>query len=158
MKYLSKNKLYYLASPYSHVNEKNTLWNKLKAKITRYRRFKAVTDAAVHLIKQGYTCIEPIAMCHYKSVKYDLPTGYSFWQKRDRWFIRKCEGIVVLTLKGWKESEGVSDEVKFARAKGLDVIYLDPNSYTTMAENKRKSRKVKLSIIGGKDAVHKTDR
>lgn len=131
IKNLSKNKMYYLASPYSYLGN-----NRLIGWMVRWWRFRKVSDAAVYLIKNGYTCIEPIATCHYKSSRYDLPTGYQYWQRRDRWFIRKCEGIIVLTLNGWIDSEGVQDEIQYARSRGLDVIYLDPKTYVTTKEIK----------------------
>ena len=78
-------------------------------------------------------------------------SGYQFWQKRDRWFIRKCDGIVVLTLDGWVESEGVTDEIKYARSRGLDVVYLSPRAYSTTKETTKRKKKGKVSLIGGKN-------
>lgn len=110
-----KNKLYYLASPYSHKN-----------KFIETMRYEAVVYAATKLIQQGYTVLEPIAMCHEKGARYELPSGYEFWKKRDRGFIEKCDGLIVLTLSGWTNSIGVCDEIKHAVSLGLDVHYIDP--------------------------------
>lgn len=145
IKHLSKNKMYYLASPYSHITTKTGWLASIVGYFVRHRRFKAVSDAAVYLIKSGYTCLEPIAMCHYKSLRYELPTGYQYWQKRDRWFIRKCDGIVVLTLDGWMESEGVQDELQYARNRGLDIVYLNPNTYITTVEKRRRKKSCRTS-------------
>lgn len=111
----SKNKMYYLASPYTHKN-----------KFVETLRYEAVVYAATKLIHKGYTVVEPIASCHEKGVRYDLPGGYAFWQKRDRWFIDKCDGILVLTLPGWNESVGVSDEIEYAAQLGLEIHYINP--------------------------------
>ena len=110
-----KRKLYYLASPYSHSN-----------KFVEVLRYEAVVYAAKQLIEKGYTVLEPIAMCSEKSKRYDLSGGYSFWKKRDRWFISKCDGLIVLKLPGWDTSEGVTDEIQYANKLGLDVHYLEP--------------------------------
>lgn len=134
MKTLSKNKMYYLASPYSYMSKKYGFIDTLIGYVVRSYRFRKVSDAAVHLIKHGYTCLEPIATCHYKSLRYDLPTGYTFWQKRDRWFIRKCDGIIVLTLPGWQESAGVTDEINYSRSRGIDVIYMNPKDFSLKLE------------------------
>lgn len=147
--------MYYLASPYSYLSKKSGIIDMLIGMWVRRRRYKAVSDAAIYLIKQGYTCIEPIAMCHHKR---DLPTGYQFWKRRDRWFIRKCDGIVVLMLDGWKESEGVQDELNYARKLGKDVWFMQPNAYTLHQEqvkpkkarkNWKKNIKIIKSVVNG---------
>lgn len=147
MKALSKNKLYYLASPYSYISPKNTLFHRLKSMYIRHKRFKQVTEAAVKLIQAGYTCLEPIAMCHYKSLRYTLPSGYKFWKTRDRWFIRKCDGIIILTLSGWKESEGVQDELNYARSLGKDVVFMNYGTWSTMKETRKRVKKTKLTTV-----------
>lgn len=112
---LSKKKLYYLASPYSHEDS-----------MVRECRYLAVDFAAVALIRRGIRLIEPISMCHQKSLKTNLPTGYGYWQRRDRGFVELCDGIIVLKTKGWKDSIGVTDELEYAKKLGKEVIYLNP--------------------------------
>ena len=139
MSQLKKRKLYYLASPYSHEN-----------KFVEILRYEAVIYAAKKLIEDGYTVIEPIAMCHEKGTRYDLPGGYKFWQRRDRWFIEKCDGLVVLQLPGWDLSVGVLDEIKYAKKIGLEVHYLDPDKVLEPEIYET------FGVFGGsKDAVHK---
>jgi len=110
---LDVDKVYYLASPYSHPLE--DLMN---------ARYEAVNEAGASLCQRGFILIEPIAMCHTKSLKYNIPTGYEYWKTRDRKFISISGGIIVLMLPGWKESIGVSDEVAYAKELGLDIIYI----------------------------------
>lgn len=148
IKNLSKNKMYYLASPYSYLGN-----SKIIGAIVRWWRHRKVSQAAIHLIRNGYTCFEPIAMCHWKT---GLPTGYGFWQRRDRWFIRKCDGIIVLTLRGWQESEGVQDEIQYARSRGLDVIYLDPSNYIASREVNKKRGKKNVKQMGL--SIRRTDK
>ncbi len=110
---LDKTKVYYLASPYSH-----------KQQAVMDMRYEMVNMAGAILIKEGFILIEPIAMCHHKSGKYDLPTGYEYWKTRDRTFIERSDGIIVLTLDGWKESVGVSDEIQYSYYLGKQIVYL----------------------------------
>lgn len=110
---LSTNKVYYLASPYSH-----------KTKKVMNQRYEKVNEAGALLCLMGYTIIEPIAMCHHKSLKYAMPTGYEYWKKRDRTFVHMSDGVIVLTLPGWQESVGVTDEVAYAKSLKKKVYYV----------------------------------
>lgn len=115
---MNKNKIYYLASPYSH-----------KDPLVETLRYEAVSYIASKLILEGYTVIEPIGSCFDKSLKYDMPGGYEYWQKRDRKYISLCDGIIIVTMKGWEESIGVSDEISYARNKNKEIIFLNPENY-----------------------------
>jgi Domain of unknown function (DUF1937) len=114
---IQPGKLYYLASPYSDENA-----------LIRQFRYDLVNLAAAELMKCGVSCIEPIASSHHKAATYELPKGYTFWKDRDRLFISKCDGVIVLCISGWKQSEGVTDEIAHAKELGIPVIYLDPKS------------------------------
>jgi len=112
---LDKSKLFYLASPYSHNNS-----------FIKQCRYEAVIYTGSILTKRGFRLVEPIAMCHEQSARHNMPGGYQFWKTRDRGFIDICQGIIVLTIKGWDESEGVSDEIQHARDSGKPVCFLSP--------------------------------
>lgn len=106
--------IYYLASPYSHKR----WW-------VRWYRWYKVCQVGAILTKQGYTLLEPIAMCHWNSFLFGLPPGYDFWKSRDRAFIERSDGLFVLTLPGWKESVGVQDEIIHAKRLGKPIQYLE---------------------------------
>ena len=108
------DKVYYLASPYSHPSDE-----------LKNLRYEAVNRVGAILCKRNLIIIEPIAMCHMKSLQYDLPTGYEYWKTRDRTFVKLSDGgVIVLAIPGWRESVGVSDEVQYARELGHEVYYL----------------------------------
>lgn len=123
VKKLRKSKVYYLASPYSHSSA-----------FIQQLRYEAVLAAAARLTNMGYTFLEPIGMSHDQSTKYELPGGYKFWQRRDRGFIARTDAVAVLTLPGWEESEGVTDELQYAKRLGREVIHLDPREIFTEYE------------------------
>lgn len=129
---LDKDKLYYFASPYSH---KQGLIRDLRYEITIY--------FASELINKGFTLFEPIAMCHEKSYRHDLPTGYKFWQTRDREFIDRCDATLVLNMHGVKTSVGVQDEIQYTLDQGKEVIYLNVD-----LEN------IKTELFGEEDAIY----
>ena len=132
---MKRNKLYYLASPYSYNPKRYIpIISYIVGVYVRWKRFRLVSDAAVHWILKGFTFLEPIAMCHYKSTHYKMPTGYTFWKRRDRWFIRKCDGLVVLMLPGWEESEGVQDELQYAKKLGKEIYYMKGDDYALHKE------------------------
>lgn len=107
------DKVYYLASPYSHENA-----------FVRSFRYEAVIYAGALLTKQGYQLIEPMGMAHPPSLAYAMPTGYEFWKVRDRNLISRCDGTIVFTLPGWEISEGVQDEIKWTTEQHKPVFEL----------------------------------
>jgi hypothetical protein len=115
-----KEKLYYLASPYSHPS--------LFVQVMRY---EIINYVAADLINDGYMLIEPIASCADKSNKYKLPGGYTYWQHRDRKLIERCDGVIVVKMEGWEESTGVNDELAYAGELGLPVHTLELDSIIT---------------------------
>jgi hypothetical protein len=108
-----KSKLYYLASPYSHKNP-----------FIRAYRYLAVDYAAAVLTDQGFRLLEPISMCHHKTVNYNMESGYEFWKVRDRGFIDVSDGVIVLTMPGWLRSIGVMDEIDHANDQDKPVYEL----------------------------------
>lgn len=108
-----ENKTYYLASPYSHKNP-----------VVKEFRELAVQYTASILTMKGYKLLEPIASCHRKSHMFDLPTGYEYWKERDRDYIARSDGVILLAIKGWKESVGVTDELEYANELGIPIYKL----------------------------------
>ena len=110
-----KGKMYYLASPYSNSDP-----------LIKEQRYLSVVYYGSLLTKMGYTLIEPIGMSVPASQKFDLPDGYEFWKERDRLFISRCDGIMVMQMPGVDESVGVQDEIKYAKSLGLPVYTVVP--------------------------------
>ena len=109
-------RLYYLASPYSHPDPK-----------VRQARYEEQGRIAVELIHKGYHLIAPIEMCHHLSKLHQLPTGYQYWQARDRLLIERCDGLIACKMDGWEDSIGMKDEIKYAEFLDKEVLYYDPN-------------------------------
>ncbi len=114
----NKSKIEYLALPYMHANKY----------IVRFRA--SVSDIiAADLMKQGRFIFAPITMCHDIVTKYSLPGEWEFWAEMDKEFIRMCGRFLIITLKGWEDSVGVTAETKLARKYGLEIDYIDPEPY-----------------------------
>ena len=106
----------YLASPYSHPDA-----------AVRSRRYLAACRAAVNLLRSGETVFSPVVQGHALS-RLGLPTNWAFWQRHDEEYLRRCDELVVLTLDGWRESQGVAAEVQLAQRLGKVVRYYPETS------------------------------
>ena len=105
----------YLASPYSHPDP-----------AVREARFRAACRAAALLMRRGEAVFSPIAHSHCIAT-YGLPIHWRFWEPIDRWHIERCDGLIVLTLDGWRDSVGVQAEIRIAVERGKPVRYVAPD-------------------------------
>ncbi len=116
----TKNKrndyLIYLASPYSS-----------RSAYVMRNRYETVCKITAELIWYDYTVFSPIV----SSACLDQITEISYerWIELDLQILRRCDALVVLTLPGWEQSEGVATEIKEAEKLNLPIRY--PNSCRT---------------------------
>ena len=104
----------YLASPYTHEDEK----------VMTFRYEKAL-KATARLASKGIITFSPIVHCHPIAIAYNLPRNYEFWQAYSTSFLLHwAEAVNVLCLHGWKESTGIKDELAIAREAKLPIHYL----------------------------------
>lgn len=54
-----------------------------------------------------------------------VAVGREWWRIFDSRFIEMCDDLYVIKLDGWKESRGIREEVRLARALGKSVSYFD---------------------------------
>ena len=105
--------LIYLASPYSHPDP-----------AVRVARFDVICRVAARLMLEGVHLYSPIAHTHPIAVQGDLPTGWDFWEQYDRKILKACGELWVCTMDGWRESKGVTAEIKIAEELLLPVRYI----------------------------------
>ncbi len=110
-----KKTLIYLATPYSDPDPK-----------VRQRRFDVVNRVAADLMRDGDHIFSPISHTHPIALAGDLPKGWEFWQGYDRAILAACSKMIVLMQSGWRESVGVSAEIRLAEEMGLPIEYIDP--------------------------------
>lgn len=129
-----KQPLYYLASPYTAKNKR-----------MKHKRAQKAIKAAVTLLKKDIQVFSPIG---YNAgwERFNLPSEWSFWEKFDLLFLSKCEGLIVLKLKGWERSVGVAAEVAYAHLNNIPVYYIN------MKELSKKGLKKRLGIKKAKIA------
>lgn len=106
---------WYLASPYTH-----------KDPMVMEQRYEEALNATAHLIKEGQWTYSPIVHCHEMAKRHAFPTHVEFWKIYNHSFILASLGLVVLQIEGWKDSNGVLDEIDYAMGLGLPVNTLVP--------------------------------
>lgn len=107
------DKLYYLATPYTHDDPK-----------VRAQRYEMAVEMAGDLLASGLLVYSPIAHTHPIALAKELPKGWEFWKRYDECFIDRCDGVIVGAMDGWDTSKGVTAEIEMARGKGKPVWYL----------------------------------
>lgn len=109
----------YLACPYTdskvHVREE---------------RFRAATEAAAALIRQGRIVFSPITMTHPIDVvlsEGEGTLGSDFWVSFDEAFMSCCSEMIILQVPGWNTSRGIAREVEFFRSqrKPISIMSAD---------------------------------
>ena len=107
------SKLVYIASPYSHPHPR-----------VRQDRFLAARRREDLLVSKGVNAYSPIAHNHERDLRgYRPPQGWLVW---DFHMLAKADALEVLQIDGWRESEGVQEEIAFARNRGCPVTYATP--------------------------------
>jgi len=113
---MMKRPIIYLACPYTHIDAS-----------VREQRFIASARAAAALIKQGNVVYSPITMTHpidQVLAGENATMGSVYWLEFDSAFMEICSEMVVLTLEGWRSSEGVQREIAYFRDGGKRVRYM----------------------------------
>ncbi|CAN5470617.1 DUF1937 family protein [soil metagenome] len=108
----------YFASPYSHPDPR-----------VREHRFRAACHAAASMLRDGHVVFSPIVHSH-PLVAFGLPTAWASWERIDRAYLERCDGVMVLMLDGWEASVGVRAEIGIAQALGLPVRFVAPEDAT----------------------------
>jgi len=108
------NKLIYLATPYTHKDEK-VMWH----------RERAVTIFAGYLTLKGIANYSPITQEFAVRQFVEMPYKWDFWREIDLTFIDHCDEVYVLCLEGFEESVGVNAEVSYAIDSHKPVKYVE---------------------------------
>lgn len=111
---IQKDRLTYLASPYSHS---------LQSIVDERARLAQV--CARKLMERGYCIYSPIAYTHgIDRLGPSLP--YDYWMLLDRQFLLASHSLLILDIAGWHASRGVEIEVRTAKGLGLPIFFVNP--------------------------------
>ena len=110
-----------------------------------YTRYEDGLDAAATIaaveaarfIEAGITVFAPIPYGHALAKAGGLdPKDYNIWVPMNRPFIEEAIGLIVLKMKGWEVSTGLTEEIKvFTRAR-KPILYAEvgQNVHEVMAQ------------------------
>jgi hypothetical protein len=106
---------WYLASPYS------------KYEYGIVAAWEDICEDAGLLIKAGVPVYSPIAHTHPIAVHADIdPYAHDIWLPADAPLMEAAHGLIVNMMPGWKESYGISVEIKAFEDAGKPIIYMSP--------------------------------
>lgn len=111
------SKLIYLASPYSNPLDE-----------VRQNNFKTVSELAAKLCSEGNVVLSPITYGHTLCEFRELPTDWEFWENYCITFLERCDEMIVYMMDGWKESKGVTAEIKYCEENKIPITYLEYNA------------------------------
>jgi hypothetical protein len=109
-------KITYLASPYSHSDER-----------VREKNYQIISEVAAFLVSKGEVVISPITYGHTLLSFREMPGDWEFWKNFCISILSKCDKMIVCTMPGWDISRGVTEEIRWAQENNIEIEYLDPN-------------------------------
>lgn len=105
---------FYLATPYSKYP------GGLEA------AFIEACRATAKLIREGRRVYSPIAHTHPVAIHGGIdPYDHGIWLPADAPFMDTAEGLIVVKMKGWEESYGISEEIKAFELAGKPIEYME---------------------------------
>ncbi len=108
----------YLASPYSHAEER-----------VRVRRYLYTREFVYRQLAKGVPLVSPIVYCHQFARDFDAPTDAVSWLPLNVALLEVSSALWVLRLDGWDESTGVQMEIYAAERHGIPITYKEPLPY-----------------------------
>jgi len=118
--------LIYLASPYSHKDNK-----------VRQSRYEiAVLVTAKLLASEEVNVFSPIAHSHPLTLtNVTIRHDWDFWKEIDFQMIRKCDMLIALEMDGSDTSLGMQEEIAYAHELGIPVIHAPLESFLNGGNN-----------------------
>jgi hypothetical protein len=104
--------LTYLATPFFHENT-----------IIMERRFGVINQVAAELIKQREYVFSPISHSYPIAKLGGLPTDWDYWQHFCILTLKFCTKLTVVMQDGWRQSKGVTEELKIAQTMNMPITY-----------------------------------
>ena len=88
--------------------------------------FIRANKTMANLIQWGHAVISPISMYHTMAVVHNVPGDYPYWEKVNKKLMTMCNELMVITSPGWETSQGIQDEIEFAKSLGIHPHWVLP--------------------------------
>lgn len=113
-----KNKLAYLACPYSHPD-------------------KEIMEARYHLANRMAYAFHQRGRMVYSPLTHNITltklnhgkASWQEWKEFDLTMLSRCNELIVLIIPGWQESKGVACEIAHAKKLDLPIEMINPKEY-----------------------------
>lgn len=113
--------LTYLASPFSHPDA-----------AVRELRYEQVCRTAAILMRSGYKVFSPISHGYGINLASDQPnSSWQHWKAYDQAMLACCKEMLILTLSGWLQSEGIIAETAIAMHYDLPIRLVNQDGFIT---------------------------
>jgi hypothetical protein len=104
--------VHYLASPYrAHPQG-------------RHQAYRDAVDASARLLRGGAVVFSPVVYGHAIQETAGEVLDEAAWLGVDLAILAECDSLVVVMIPGWRESDGVADEIKRAVEREIPISYL----------------------------------
>jgi len=114
-----KREFTYLAVPYTSKDPE-----------LQQRRWVAVSRVAAHFMNEGLLVLSPVSHGYPIETYGDGVGGtWDVWKRLNKAMLWCSKEMYVLTLDGWRESEGVQGEIEIARTMNIPIFLVDPKTY-----------------------------
>lgn len=91
--------------------------------------FRIACAETARFMAAGVPVFCPIAHSHSVAQHGDLPKkDHDFWMSVDKPMVDAAIGLIVLTMEGWRESEGLQQEIKWFKEARKPIRYLRPTT------------------------------
>ena len=85
------------------------------------KRYLEHLDTAHFLTKANLTVYSPIVHFHSMATRHALPIDSKYWEPHNYNMLLHSNGMIVLQLPNWRESEGLKSEILFCQMKNKRV-------------------------------------
>lgn len=93
--------------------------------------YKVSSRVAGKLMEGGVLVFSPITHSHAIVEESNLdPHDCDLWLDLDLRILRHCDRLVVVTLPGWEQSQGVQIEMDEAQRRGIPISFVPPDMVT----------------------------
>ena len=105
----------YLASPYSHPDP-----------AIMQNRYELARNYTFKEIRKGLPMFSPIVHCHdmYLNCK-GAESNFNYWREYNIQMLRLSTELHILTLPGWRDSQGVAFELYAAEERSIPTVYVN---------------------------------
>jgi len=113
-------KFIYVASPYSSGADEDLMTH--RARDTAYKMSQLINRFT------DYFFYSPV--CHFRSIAIEghLPHDRHFWWGVNEYMLNRSDEMWILDIPGWEESDGVKQEIEYAKKLGIPIRVVKINS------------------------------